>query len=341
MNPLTFLYRIFYKLYREKPKRSFELKGGVSGRHIYRILSEYRSCIGVFHPYIKENKAFINFTKTFKELGLRVPEIISVDKSFKYYLLEDLGSLSLKDISFANDLHFSKKEKLYKQALSDLLAFQILGKEHIDFNYCYESKNFDKQQIFFDIKRFQTFFVKQILENSLINIDLTHLYAGLWEKIRHRRDKYFMYRDFQPRNILVKDQTLYYIDYQAGRRGPLEYDVASFLYSSSIALTEKEREKLLEYYISLLKESEGINRRTFISDFKIYAIIRLIQVIGSYGYTFYAIKNLERLNAIPSALKKMRTIRTGLNRIDNYLDILSDQKTIRSVNNFIHSVRHR
>ncbi|MGB9696731.1 MAG: phosphotransferase family protein [Ignavibacteria bacterium] len=341
MNPLTFLHRIFYKQHKEKPKRSFELRGGVSGRRIYRILSESKSCIGIFHPYIRENKAFISFTETFKELGLRVPEIISVDKSFKYYLLEDLGDLSLKDISFANNIHFTRKNRFYKQALSDLLAFQILGKEHIDFNYCYESKNFDKQQIFFDIKRFQTFFVQQILESSSLNIDLTHLYTLLWEKIRHRRDRYFMYRDFQPRNILVKDEALYYIDYQAGRRGPREYDIASFLYSSSIMLTEKEREKLLEYYINLLEETESINRKTFISDFKIYAIIRLIQVIGNYGYTFYAMKNTKRLNAIPSALKKIRTIHTGLNKIDNYLSILSDQKTIKRVKNFIHSVEHQ
>lgn len=341
MNPLTFLYHIFYKQYKEKPKRSFKLKGGVSGRHVYRILSESRSCIGIFHPYIQENKAFIRFTETFKGLGLRVPEIISVDKSFKYYLLEDLGDLSLKDISFANDIHFTQKDRLYKQALSDLLAFQILGKEHIDFNYCYESKNFDKQQIFFDIKRFQIFFVQQILEKSSINIDLTNLYAALWRKIRHRRDRYFMYRDFQPRNILVKNEALYYIDYQAGRHGPPEYDIASFLYSSSIELTEKEREKLLEYYISLLVESEGINREAFISDFKIYAIIRLLQAIGSYGYTFYAMKNIERLNAILSALKKIKTIHTGLNKIDDYLDLLSDQKTIRSVRNFIHTVEHQ
>ena len=338
MNPLPYLHRIFYKQYREKPKKSIELKGGVSGRRVYRIISDNNSCIGVFHTYLMENKAFINFTETFKKLGLRVPEIISVDKSLKFYLLEDLGDVSLKDISFSNKLYLTEKEKLYKLALSDLLAFQILGKEHINFNYCYESKNFDKHQIFFDIKRFQTFFIQQILEKFDTNIDLTNFYSVLWEKIRHRRDKYFMYRDFQPRNILVKDQALYYIDYQAGRHGPREYDLASFLYSSSIMLTQKEREKLLEYYITLLEETNGINRKNFISNFYIYAIIRLIQVIGSYGYTFYALKNIERLNAIPSALKKIRTIRTGLSRIDNYLDIISDQKIIKNVKKFIHNV---
>lgn len=341
MNQLTILYNIFYKYYKEKPKRSFELKGGVSGKRVYRIVSESYSCIGISHSYIQENKAFIRFTETFKELGLRVPEIIAVDKTFKHYLLEDLGSKSLKDISFAKDVHFIHKDRLYRQALSDLLAFQILGKEHIDFTYCYESRSFDKQQIFFDIKRFQTFFVQQILERSSINLDLTPLYAALWGKIRHRRDRYFMYRDFQPRNILVKDDALYYIDYQAGRRGPREYDLASFLYSSSITITEKERQKLLEYYINLLEESEGVNRRTFVSDFKIYAIIRLIQTIGSYGYTFYAMRNIERLNGILSALKKIRTIYTGTSKIDNYLRILSEQKIMRIVKDFIHNAKHQ
>jgi len=100
-----------------------------------------------------------------------------------------------------------------------------------------------------------------------------------------------MYRDFQPRNIMIKNQKLYYIDYQSGRKGPLQYDLSSFLYSGSIQLTKQQRKKLFEYYIGKLSEKISINKNLFIQNFYIISVARLLQMLGSYGYSFSVTEN--------------------------------------------------
>lgn len=341
------LAQLFKEYYNAEPD-SFQLLPRSGSPRVYiRMKAKDISCIGAYNDNIAENQAFFSFTKTFMKNDLNVPKIFSIHKNQKYYLIEDLGDLTLKqeieNIGSSSE-GLKKIESYYKQALRDLIKFQTIGKGQIDYAISFPRDRFDKQSILWDLNHFKYFFVKlsrisfdeQALENDF------HHFANDLEK---SESDYFMFRDFQSRNIMIYGEELYYIDYQGGRKGALQYDVSSLLFEAKTNLPENFRKEMLEFYLQELSQQTGLNKNDFLQNYYGFVLIRLLQAIGTYGLrgwvekkglflqsVAYALKNLNWLESnklIPSEYPELsQVINKLINKEDLYRYAAADKEKL-------------
>ena len=282
----------------------------VSGSHrkYFRIHGDSKSLIGAFNADTKENKAFITFAKHFHNKGLNVPEIYLTDMDECIYLQEDLGDLTLfdfLDMEREGESVPSNVISYYKDALSTLLKFQIDAGRDLDYSVCYPRGKFDEQSIMWDLNYFKYYFLKLTgisFDEQLLEDDFT----ALARYLSNAESEFFMYRDFQSRNIMIKDGQLYFIDFQGGRKGALPYDVISLLWSARANLSYELRTNLLEHYRKeLVKYSGG-----YIDDFDKYyngfLLIRILQTLGAYGYRGYIENKKHFLESIPFGINNLK-----------------------------------
>jgi aminoglycoside/choline kinase family phosphotransferase len=299
---------LFKKYFYEFPATAKRINGGVSGRIIFRLSSRNYTCIGVHNKKIPENRAFIEFSYSLLNAGLRVPQIYCVSENNEYYLEEFLGYKSLFELTKDKIITGKEKIKLYRQALSDLVLFQVKGKDAINYRYCYETKSFSRKQIYYDIGRCFEYYINKLTSLKLSKREFLSIRKILSDRLKKEKNKYFMYRDFQPRNIMFKDGELSYIDYQSGRKGQMQYDVASFLYSGSIHINESQRKGLLDYYIKEAARTAGIKENEFRENYYYFVLIRLIQLLGSYGYLYSESKNNIFISKMEKAIENIKSI---------------------------------
>lgn len=309
---LNTLHELIYKEFGKDPDGIKNLKADASERKIFRINIDGKSLIGIYNDNIKENLAFIRFTGTFIDLGFNVPEIVRVSDDNLFYLEEDLGDTTL--FSLISDSPASLHLNYYKQALSDLARFQVEAKDKIDFNYCYQTKEFNIKAIESDLAKFSDYYSRTVNGTIIDEVFFRYIIEISDIVLRSVRNDFFLYRDFQPRNIMIKDNRFYYIDYQSGRKGPLHYDLASFLYSGSINVTENERNILMNHYLNELNNYVSIDKDEFIRDYYLFVFLRLLQMLGSYSYLNVLRNDEEVLKKIPKALINMKTLE---DKIDN------------------------
>ncbi len=316
MNIIKQISQIYQDNFGQSLERINELPQSGSYRQYYRILNNDGSTlIAAFNSDKKENRAFVHFSEHFYKLGLKVPEILCFLPEKGIYFLEDLGNTSfysyLEDLKAKNQLENSKS--VYQQILSDLADFQIKGGVGLDYGLCYPRAVFDRQSILWDLNYFKYHFLKiaripfdeQLLENDFETFADYLLQAGCG---------YFLFRDFQSRNIMLKNEkTPYYIDYQGGRKGALQYDVASLLNESKINLPFEMREELLEYYIRQLSEKHSINTAGFKQFYYPYVLVRLMQAMGAYGFRGLIENKPLFVKSIPFALKSLEWILKHIN----------------------------
>ncbi len=284
-----------------------------SNRRYYRLIGSTRRCIGTIAPDIRENQAFFAFTRHLRSKGINVPELYAVHSDQRHYIQQDLGDQTLYGL-----LHEKKQQgggfdtqmlALYRQALSDLHAIQCAGRD-LDFSLAYPRPAFDRRAIMWDLNYFKYLFLKinhidfdeELLENDLQCLASLLLQAD---------DNYFLYRDFNPRNIMLfhgdnnlstPTPTLYYIDYQGGRKGAAQYDVASLLYSAKSDLPPSIRLQLLRDYVNF----HGDPR--FMDYFWLFAILRILQTLGAYGYRGLYEQKTYFIQSIPLAIRNLRQI---------------------------------
>lgn len=278
-----------------------------SSREYYRIVSRNKTAIGVFNPDKKENLAFISFSKLFFSKGLNVPKVYSDDLEKNIYLIEDLGDTTLfsylsllrKDEAFP-----SKVIKIYKRVLDELPKFQIESAQDIDYSTCYPRDAFDKQSMMWDLNYFKYYFLKL----AKIHFDEQHLeddFQKFSDYLLQADSKYFLYRDFQSRNIMIKEDQPYFIDYQGGRKGALHYDLASLLFDAKADIPQNVRAELLHHYIKNLKNYFSFDEREFIQHFFGFVLIRIMQAMGAYGYRGFYERKEHFLKSIPYAIKNL------------------------------------
>jgi len=304
-----------------------------SYRKYYRIKGKEKTAIGVFNSNKKENKAFISFTKHFLKKDLNVPIFYTQDIKKNIYLLQDLGDETL--FSFAQRNRRSKVKELYKSALEHLLKFQIDGGKGLDYSLCYPRNKFDEQSILWDLNYFKYYFLK--LAKIPFDEEKLEQDFKLFARLLLKADlKYFLYRDFQARNILLHDDDLYFIDYQGGRKGALQYDVASLLFQAQINFSAAEREELLDHYLDRLTIKINIRRKDFLKHYNNYALIRLLQTLGAYGFRGFFESKTYFLKSIPFALNNLNWLLKNnlgpvklkeLNRVLN--TIVQDEKLLK------------
>ncbi len=196
----------------------------------------------------------------------------------------------------------------YKKALEYLIKFQILGKKKIDFSYCFETRIFDKEQIFLDTDKFELYYIDKFL-NSQNKFHKDSFINNILKVTIKISENFFMYRDFQPRNIVYNNKDLYFVDYQSGRLGPPQYDLISFLYSGSIDITPDERELLSRFYIDEFAKYEKVDRDKFLESLNYFALLRIIQVLGSYCYSYLGKGNKDIIDKIPTAINNLKLLK--------------------------------
>jgi aminoglycoside/choline kinase family phosphotransferase len=258
----------------------------------------------------KENLAFIDYTRQFERLGLNVPKILVENLAENKYLIEDLGDETLYSYltEYRTDNGFDEHLiELYKKVIKHLLEFQIKAGKHFDYTYAYPRAAFDKQSMLWDLNYFKYYFLKlakisfdeQALENDFETFSNFLLTAP---------SDYFMFRDFQARNIMLHDKKLFFIDYQGGRKGALQYDLASLLYQVKAEIPYDVREQLLTFYISELRKYQEVDEVLFKKQYLGFVFIRLMQAMGAYGFRGFYEKKDHFLKSIPFAVDNIEHV---------------------------------
>ena len=281
-----------------------------SAREYYRISDGSRTAIGTFNEDRSENIAFLEFSKHFHKGELAVPEIYVEDLESNLYLQEDLGDITL--FSFLSDEREKKGFSdsiiaAYEQVVKTLPLFQIKASKDLDYSVCYPRHSFDKQSMMWDLNYFKYYFLKL----SKIPFDEQKLEDD-FEKFTNfllstDRD-YFLYRDFQSRNVMLVDGKPYFIDYQGGRKGALQYDIASLLYDAKADIPQEVREHLLETYISSLKNLIDLDRQSFLDFYYGYVFIRIMQALGAYGFRGFYERKSHFLKSVPYAIRNLEQL---------------------------------
>ena len=295
----------------ETPIEILPIAASGSSRKYYRIVTNKRTLIGTYSENTEENEAFLTFSRHFHDLGLNVPEVFTVNGEKTCYLQSDFGDDNL----FA---HVQKALmaggfgenviQLYKQALKHLVKLQVLGHKGLDYSKAYPTERFDRQAIIDDLNYFKYYFVKPHEEIDFNETRLGKDFEAFADFVSQAPCDFFMYRDFQSRNIMVKDNELYFIDFQGGRKGPLNYDVVSLLYQVKAQIPQAVRDELLQYYKDELKQFVNPEEVKFDTYQPYFVYLRLLQVLGAYGFRGLIQKKSHFIESIPYALKEIQAL---------------------------------
>lgn len=271
--------------------------------------------IGTWNEDEKENDAFVIFSRHLRSKGVCVPEIYEYDPLDQIYLQEDLGDVTL--FSYLSEIRakngFSNEiVDAYRKVIKQLPDIQVTAGMTIDFNYCYPRKAFDRQSMMWDLNYFKYYFLK-LAKISFDEQALEDDYIAFCDYLLKADGIFFMMRDFQSRNILLKHGEPWFIDYQGGRRGPLQYDLASLLYDAKADIPQVVREELIEEYLDHLEKIQPVNRKEFKQYFYGYVLIRMMQAMGAYGFRGFYEKKTHFLKSIPFALQNLNVV---MNKID-------------------------
>lgn len=324
-----------------------------SSRVYYRISTEKDTFIATYNSNIEENKAFLIFSKHFESLNLPVPQILAVNADMDCYIQSDLGDTSLFNYvqdCVKNNLYNDETIELYRDAISNLVDFQIKGNIKLDYSVAYPSSSFDRNSILDDLNYFKYYFLKVndeiVFNESKLNAD----FHNIANYIIEAPADYFMYRDFQSRNIMIKDNKTYFIDYQGGRKGPLQYDIVSLLYQVKAQLPDSLRNDLLAHYKTQLSKYLDIKYIEFDKYYHAFVLLRLLQVLGAYGFRGLIQKKQHFIESIPYALNELISLNDKLdfpfetpelNNVLNQLNVLlskykhiDNEKLTVTVNSF-------
>lgn len=285
-------------------------------RQYFRLQSESFSAIGVESPDLAENKAFLSFSKHFRKAGVPVPEIFAQSQDSSTYLQEDLGDLSLLQFlqnQRQNSTQFPQEAlEAYKNALAELAKMQIVGGKGLDYSLCIPRPDFDLQSMRWDLSYFKYYFLK-LAKVPFDEQGLENDFEALANWLCEADCQHFMFRDFQARNIMIKDGKPWFIDYQGGRRGALQYDVASLLFQAKADLPNEIRAELLDFYIDEASKLITIDREMFKDHYRGYVLIRMLQTLGSYGFRGFYERRPHFRDSIPFAMSNIGEMLDGPN----------------------------
>jgi aminoglycoside/choline kinase family phosphotransferase len=281
---------------------------GGSGRKIIRLTGPNVRAVGILYGVREENVAFLEFSRHFRKHGLPVPEIYAEDLDHGVYLEEDLGDTSLFEFLSRN----RKGEKIapaaaeaYRRVIATLPRFQIEATQELDYTVCYPRASFDRQSITWDLNYFKYYFLRLAgipFNEQALEDDFNRLTDFL---LSAERD-HFLYRDFQSRNVMLRDGQPFFLDYQGGRKGALQYDVASLLFDAKADLPPELRQQLLDHYLETVADFGGPKRDDFMRHYYAYVYIRIMQALGAYGFRGFYERKAHFLQSVPYALKNLR-----------------------------------
>jgi len=304
------LKRLFEQHYGLPAEHVRPLQGqlGGSGRAIVRLAGGGKSAIGISYPVREENVAFLEFSRHFRRHGLPVPEIYKEDLSQGAYLEEDLGDTTLFEFLSANRVGgviAPQAIEAYRKVVAVLPRFQVEAGRDLNYRVCYPRASFDRQSIAWDLNYFKYYFLR--LAGIPFNEQaLEYDFGRLTKFLLGANHDYFLYRDFQSRNVMLRDGEPFFVDYQGGRKGALQYDVASLLYDGKADLPPELRQELLDHYLDRLADFIKIDREVFMEHYYAYVYVRILQALGAYGFRGFYERKAHFLQSVPYALKNLR-----------------------------------
>src|SRR5580698_8832960 len=308
--PIDVLKNLFEQHFHAPVDRVHPLQGdlGGSGRKIIRLSAGPRTAIGILYSVREENAAFLAFSKHFRRHHLPVPEIYAEDLAQGAYIEEDLGDTTLFEFLSKNRQGGTVAPQVveaYKKVVAVLPRFQVEAARDLDYSVCYPIASFDRQSIAWDLNYFKYYFLRlagiPFNEHSLED-DFNRLTDFLLSAPRD----YFLYRDFQSRNIMLRDGQPYFVDYQGGRKGALQYDIASLLYDAKADLPPDLRQQLLDHYLDALANFIDLDRAAFMQFYYAYVYVRIMQALGAYGFRGFYERKEHFLQSVPYALRNLR-----------------------------------
>ena len=294
-----------------------KLPGAGSNRVYYRLGNDKdQTVIGCIGTSKEENHAFITLAHHFRAKGLPVPEVFAASDDELCYLQQDLGSISLFDAlrngREAGGKYDEEEQHLLRQAMRLLPLVQFEGAQGLDFSVCYPQPEFDETNVMFDLNYFKYCFLKPS-GIDFHELRLEYDFRQLAKDLTKEQGTTFLYRDFQARNIMLREKSLYLIDFQGGRRGPVYYDLASFLWQASARYPEELRNELLDvYYAEAQKFTVLPPIEVFRQRLRLFVLFRLMQVLGAYGYRGYFERKPHFIQSIPPAIKSLREQLIGM-----------------------------
>ena len=263
-----------------------------------------------------ENRAFISLADHFRQKGINVPEVFAVSEDSMHYIQEDLGDDILYERyrkAMISGKDVEETERLLCRAVAMLPEIQFKGGEDLDFGVCYPQPGFDLRSVMFDLNYFKYCFLKPSgLEFNEVSLqdDFERFAQDLL--LSDTDHPSFLYRDFNTRNVMVRDNRLYFIDFQGGRRGPLYYDVASFIWHARSGFSEKLRDSMLEAYLDSLSEYMSVDREEFMDKLMPFVLFRTLQVLGAYGFRGMVEQKSAFMSAVPQALSQLQSVAAPL-----------------------------
>lgn len=306
---LTVLKELYNRVVGVEPESVTEMPSSGSNRRYFRLAGE-RTLIGVVGTCKEENEAFLYMDKHFRAKGLPVPEVYACSDDRMSYVQEDLG-----DTLLFNAIEKGRKTSVFSDEEKRLLAktirllpdIQFAGADGMDFSYCYPASEFDSRSIMWDLNYFKYCFLKatglDFLEDKLEDD-----FQKMADVLLRSSSATFMYRDFQSRNVMIKDGQPWFIDFQGGRKGPFYYDVASFLWQAKANLPDSLRKELVKEYIAALRKYQPVDEAYFYAQLRHFVLFRTLQVLGAYGFRGYFEKKPHFIQSVPFAIENLRNL---------------------------------
>ncbi len=322
------LTKLFKQKYGTAPDQIKALRSDGSDRKIYRIFKDDWTVIGIIGDNREENEAFVEFSHHFQKHDLNVPEIYAVNLNEGVYLEQDLGDDTLfqwmvnirQTDGFTTDI-----QNMYKKVIDALPLFQIIAGSSLNYSYCYQHVSFGHESMHWDLHyfkgRFLNYFYKSKLDHTKLENDFNTLISFLLEA----NQDFFLYRDFQSRNVMILDGVPWFIDYQSGRRGALQYDLGSLLYDAKANLPESFREEMIDYYISRVRKIINLNADHFKKYFYGFVLIRIMQAFGAYGYLSVVKGKKQFFRSVPYAIRNLEIL------MEKRIPVLDDMPTLKAI----------
>ncbi len=311
---MEILEKLFERHFQAPAERVEPLQGqlGGSGRRIIRLSTPTATAIGILYGVREENVAFLEFSRHFLRLGLPVAEIYAEDLRHGAYLEEDLGDTTLYEFLSEHRrgaIISPETVEAYRKVVAILPRFQVEAGRDLNYKVCYPRASFDRQSIAWDLNYFKYYFLRLAripFNEQALERDFSRLTKFLLSADRD----YFLYRDFQSRNIMLRrivdEERPFFIDYQGGRKGALQYDIASLLYDAKADLPPELRQQLLEHYLESLGRFLALDRAAFLEHYYAYVYVRIMQALGAYGFRGFYERKEHFLQSVPYALKNVR-----------------------------------
>jgi len=304
------LIQLFEDHFGSPPTGVQELAPDGSQRRYVRLLgSGGATAVGAVGPDREENRAFLSYSRSFRAAGLRVPEVYGADEDAGVWVIEDLG-----DKTLFNELAETRSQDggrfpssmipVYERVLEELPRLQVVGGRVADFSVAYPRSSFDRQSMLWDLNYFKYHFLK-LAHIPFSEARLERDYGRLVRFLLKAEILHFMYRDFQSRNVMLRSDGPWFIDYQGGRKGALQYDVASLLYDAKATIPDDVREHLLNHYLSALAEHVPVAPDRFRELYRGYVLIRTMQAMGAYGYRGFFERKPHFLESVPFAARNL------------------------------------